>query len=185
MAPKKLFFILVLAAISAFSFPVLAQDKGAAKPPDNKPPNMTLPTKSPELSTISVKALTGQVATLGAVVSGKKPTMLVFWASWCPDCKAETPAVKAVYDSYAPKGLNVIGISTAGKDTVDMVKAYVQENGLKYPVYYDSIKAAAKAYGITWIPTVILLDKTGKVVYKGPKVSVPAIEALLAGKPIP
>jgi len=155
-----------------------------AKEAPEGPPAMTLPATSPALGGVALQTLEGKAVTLKALAGGK-PTLLVFWATWCPDCRKQTPAVKSAFERFGPKGLNVVAVSTAGRDKVEMVKEYVAKNGLAYTVAYDADKAASKAYDIQWIPTFFLLDREGKVVYKAAEMSDAAVEALLAGKPQP
>jgi peroxiredoxin len=148
------------------------------------PPAMTLPATSPALDGVALKTLDGQAVTLEALAGGR-PTLLVFWATWCPDCRKQTPALKSAFERFGPKGLNVVAVSTGGRDKVEMVKEYVAKNGLTYTVVTDADKAASKAYDIQWIPTFFLLDREGKVVYKSAELGDAATESLLAGTPLP
>jgi len=150
----------------------------AEKPAADKAPKMTVPAVSPNAADIHLQTLKGKAVTLAGAFGGK-PTMLVFWATWCPDCRRETPKVKEAFARFSKEGLNVVAVDTAGRDKVEAVKAYIHAHGLAYPVYYDAGLAAAKAYGVTWIPTILLIDPSGKVVSKAPHVDDAAIMKLL------
>ncbi|MEJ2367450.1 MAG: TlpA disulfide reductase family protein [Acidobacteriota bacterium] len=158
---------------------------GAKTPPPPKTdnaPEMKVPHISPDTAAITIETLGGKKVTL-AELTGGKPTMLVFWASWCPDCRRETPKVKAAYARFRAKGLNLIAVDSAWKnETPSAAKKYIREHDLKYPVYFDASQDAGKAYGLKWIPTVILLNREGKIVFKAPHVSFKAIQSLLAEK---
>lgn len=178
--PLALAGALLLAAVAA-----PAQEKAKPAPAPEKVPAMELPAQSPDLAATRVQTLGGRGATLAELTAGK-PALLVFWATWCPDCRKETPAVKALWARYRDRGLKVVAVSTGGRDTVAMVRKYLDENGVTYPVFYDADKSASKAFGIAWIPTFFLLDGRGQVVYKAATPPPAAtVEALLAGQPLP
>ena len=151
---------------------------GAGNSAADRAPKMAVPAVSPNAGDIQVRTLSGQSVSLASAFAGK-PTMLVFWASWCPDCRRETPKIKEAFAKFSKEGLNVVAVDTAGRDKLEAVKAYIHENGLAYPVYYDAGTSAAKAYGITWIPTILLIDPSGKVVFKAPHVDEASIRELL------
>lgn len=132
----------------------------------------------------SVSTLEGKTLELSELVAGK-PTLLIFLATWCPNCREQTPRFKAAFERYAPKGLNVIAVDTGIRDTVEAVKAYVVENALPYRVLFDTRREAVRAYGVASTPTILLLDKSGAVVDWAHAVDLAAIEAVLAGKPVP
>jgi thiol-disulfide isomerase/thioredoxin len=171
-------FSLILAAALVISSAVLGAQAKKEKPATDKAPRMSAPAVSPNPSSVQVQTLDGKTVSLAEIFGGK-PTMLVFWASWCPDCKRETPRVKEAFERFAKKGLNLVAVDVARKDPVANVRRYIEENGLKYPVYYDAKGTADKAYDIKWIPTVLLIDRSGKVVSKAPHVEMARIEAFL------
>lgn len=168
----------VAAAALIVTSAILGAPKKDGKAAADRAPVMRVPAQSPKPAGIRVQTLERKAVSLAAVFDGK-PTMLVFWASWCPDCKRETPKVKEAFAKYAGKGLNLVAVDIARKDPIGNVRRYIKANGLKYPVYYDAKGEAGKAYGINWIPTVLLIDRSGKVVSKAPHVDMARIEAFL------
>ena len=105
---------------------------------------------------------------------GKSYVLLDFWASWCGDCLAITPHIKDLYKEYHPKGLEIIGI-TCDYNKAPWKAAVVKE-GINdwYQIFPDPDREIGgndlqKAYGLTFIPALFLLDKDGRVVgiYKG------------------
>ncbi len=97
---------------------------------------------------------------------GKGNYVLVdFWASWCGPCRREMPNVIACYEHYKGKGFSVVGVSfDQNKDA--WVKA-VQQMGMNWPQMSD-LKgwkcAASEAYGVSSIPSNVLVDPTGRIV---------------------
>ena len=95
---------------------------------------------------------------------GRK-VVLVFWASWCPDCRAEVPELKAMQASANPE--KVAFVSVSFDRTLEALKTYVAENYLPGVQLFDpSGKKESKVaadYGVKWIPSLYLLDEQGKV----------------------
>lgn len=95
---------------------------------------------------------------------GRK-VVLVFWASWCPDCRAEVPELKAMQASANLE--KVAFVSVSFDRTLEALKTYVAENYLPGVQLFDpSGKKESKVaadYGVKWIPSLYLLDEQGKV----------------------
>ena len=95
---------------------------------------------------------------------GRK-VVLVFWASWCPDCRAEVPELKTMQASANPE--KVAFVSVSFDRTLEALKTYVAENYLPGVQLFDSSgkkeSKVAADYGVKWIPSLYLLDEQGKV----------------------
>ena len=94
-----------------------------------------------------------------------KTVVLDFWASWCPDCRKDAPEVVKMYKEYAPQGVEFVGISM---DTdVEAWRKACETFGITYTQVSELKKFKetdiAKAYGIKWIPSMVVVDKDGKV----------------------
>lgn len=93
--------------------------------------------------------------------------VLDFWASWCPDCRKDVPAMVALHEKYAPKGVEFVGISF-DTDSARWQK-FVADNAMNWTQYSELKKWKKEThidqlYKVNWIPTTYLIDKEGKIV---------------------
>lgn len=92
--------------------------------------------------------------------------VLDFWASWCPDCRKDAPNVVRMYQKYKGKKVKFVGVSFDTDATA--WKAAVDRYGMTYTHVSDLKKmresAYSKAFGVKWIPSMIVVDPKGKVV---------------------
>lgn len=93
-----------------------------------------------------------------------KPVMLNFFATWCPPCRAEMPALQAVYRDYEAKGFVILGVNLG--ETNLAVNNFAKGLGLTFPIVIDKSDAVSRTYGIIPLPTSYFVDKNGKVVSK-------------------
>ena len=107
--------------------------------------------------------LDGQPVTLGQYL-GKKPVLLVFWATWCPECKAAIPEINAMTSEPLAGRLQILGLDY--RESQEKVAHAVKTRGIRFPVLLDEQGQAARAYGIVGVPTYILIDRRGKVAYR-------------------
>ena len=92
-----------------------------------------------------------------------KPLLVTFWATDCPSCVKEIPALIKLYQQYHPHGLKMIAI-TMYYDPPSHVVAMTNALQLPYPVALDLSGVHAKAFGnVALTPTTFLIDKNGKV----------------------
>lgn len=94
-----------------------------------------------------------------------KVVILDFWATWCPPCKAEIPGFIALQNEYGKKGLAVVGISV-DESGAAVVKQFVQQSGMNYPVVLADEITPQTFGGIEAIPTTYIIDREGRIVTK-------------------
>jgi thiol-disulfide isomerase/thioredoxin len=100
-----------------------------------------------------------------------KVVMVNLWASWCPPCRAEMPAIEKVYRAYKDMGLVVLGVNTTFQDNEADAAAFVQEFGLTFPIALDRTGAVSNRYSLRGLPTTFFVDRQGvirSVVIGGP-----------------
>lgn len=107
-----------------------------------------------------LKDISGQTSSLSAYKS--KVVLVCFWATWCPPCRSEMPALNKLYKDYRDKGLVVIGVSTDRK--VEYVKDFLGKKPVDFPVLMDSDSKVSKQFGVFSMPTSFLLDKNGIII---------------------
>lgn len=116
-----------------------------------------------------------------------KAVILNIWASWCPPCKAEMPALEETYRAYASRGLVVLGLNATYQDSLAAAEAFVAQAGLTFPIWLDEDAAAASVFPASALPTTYFIDSQGvirEVVVGGPMAEAfirSQAERLLAG----
>ena len=113
-----------------------------------------------------------------------KITLVNFWASWCPPCRAEHPVLKQL----AADGIRVVGVNF--KDTAQDASAYLAKDGNPFlALAFDPKGRSAIDWGVTAPPETFIIDGNGIVLFRfvGPLVGsyyeqafVPALQAALA-----
>ena len=107
-----------------------------------------------------------------------KPVLVVFWATWCPPCRREIPALKDLQAKYAPKGLEVISVGIQYRQTRAAVVDFKAKNSLPYEVLWDAEGKVAQDYSISSVPTNLLIDAEGVVRFRNNAVEPALFEAI-------
>jgi len=110
----------------------------------------------------TVTAIDGERINLSEF-SGKY-VLLDFWATWCPPCMAEIPFIKEVRKNNPTDKLVIIGISQ--DVNLKQLTATVKNKAMNWLQFYDKDTKISHLYGLNEYPTLILLNKDGKVIYK-------------------
>lgn len=92
-----------------------------------------------------------------------KPTVVNFWATWCPPCRSEMPHFQAAYEEMKGE-VNFMMIDlVGGGETRDKAEDYLSKQGFSFPVYYDTTGEASQTYEVTAIPTSLFIDAAGNL----------------------
>lgn len=111
----------------------------------------------------TVEMLDGSKVTLSALQG--KPTLLIFWATWCPPCRLELSKLQEhIIDRYGDK-INVLPISR-GEERAK-VEEYISKMGYTFAVGLDGDQSIYRKYATNYIPRCFVIDAKGKVLYSG------------------
>lgn len=92
-----------------------------------------------------------------------KFVLLDFWASWCPPCMRTIPQLKGIRGRYSVEKLLIVGVNY-DKDSTAFAKVVLTEQ-FSWPQIFDKENLIKKLYGETALPTWILINKEGIVVF--------------------
>jgi thiol-disulfide isomerase/thioredoxin len=87
---------------------------------------------------------------------------LDFWATWCPPCRESIPAIARLHERFKDSDVVVLSINVEG-DPVKVNRFVEQKKIMRYPVLIGN-SAVKSAYGITGIPTFIVIDRDGQII---------------------
>lgn len=91
----------------------------------------------------------------------KKVVILDFWATWCGPCVKEMPVIARVADEYRDKDVALYCVNQ--RESADKIRQFLEQRSLNVTVSLDSNGAAGNAYGVSGIPTLVVIDKAGIV----------------------
>ncbi len=112
-------------------------------------PDFTLDTINGEQITLS--DLRGQVVVIN------------LWASWCPPCRAEMPAIEAIYQANKDAGLEVLAVNTTYQDDEGAAAQFARDFGLTFPILLDRDGAVSNRYQLQALPTTYFVDRQGVI----------------------
>jgi thiol-disulfide isomerase/thioredoxin len=113
---------------------------------------------------IILKGLTDERAEVDSlVVTG--PVVINFWATWCRPCRIEMPHLQKVYAEMESLGVHFAAVSLDNPRSKDRLSSYVAKENIALPVYHDADGSLAKLFKVQAIPTTIVLDREGQIIY--------------------
>ena len=87
--------------------------------------------------------------------------LLNFWATWCGPCRLEMPVIENLHQQFHGKGLRVFGVND---EEINTIREYVAEHEYSFPTLVDTDQQAMNLYRIRGIPTMVVIDREGKIV---------------------
>ena len=90
------------------------------------------------------------------------PVVLNFWASWCPPCLTELPALVSAWNAERPAGLQVLAIN-GDDERVAVIREFTTRMVLPFPVLLDARARVNNRYRVTGLPTTVFIDSAGIV----------------------
>lgn len=115
---------------------------------------------------VTIEDLDGKPVDLAAYV-GRRPALFEFWATWCPNCAALEPRVRAAFQRHGDQ-VDFIVVAVAVNQTKGSVKRRLAQHPLPATrVLWDSGGNAVRAFDTPATSYVVILDREGKVAYTG------------------
>ena len=102
-------------------------------------------------SAVSFGDLNGQIVVLN------------FWASWCVECRVETPELEAAWQKYADQGVVFVGVAYADVEPNSI--AYMEEFDVTFPHAPDLGTRISNDYKITGVPETFIIDQNGEIAH--------------------
>jgi thiol-disulfide isomerase/thioredoxin len=156
--------------LTAAALPLRAQTPPPAPPPTSPSAPVAAPVVAPR---VGAKAPELRLLPVGGSVPVSleqfrgKPTLVVFWATWCGYCKREMPLLKRLSDDYVAKGFRVVTVTSPSRQTEQDVAMYQMNEQLPFIVLWDPQGKAMQDWAIGAFPTNFLVDAEGVVRYRG------------------
>ncbi len=151
-----IFTLLLLAATPPFAERPAQSESAPASPtknPSGPLPDFTLPDQN------------GKQVSLRQFI-GKTPVLLAFWATWCPRCAEAVPRLNRMNEDLSPGGkLQILALDYM--ESEQKVTAFIAANRISYTVLMDQRGVVAREFHVVGIPTYILMDRRGNVVFRG------------------
>ena len=97
---------------------------------------------------------------------GKKPVLLEFWATWCENCEALLPRMKAAYGTYGTR-VEFIGVNVVVNQSPVKVRRYMESHEIPWRILYDDQATSTRAYEAPATSFIVIVDRSGKVIYTG------------------
>lgn len=116
----------------------------------------------------------------------RKPVLLLFWSVFCDPCRAEMATLQKAHDKYAGRDLTVVAVAVDGGPLRNTIGGFARQEGYTFKVLVDELDATgmwkgADAHGIAVTPTLLLLEKGGKVLLrKGGKIREDELETAVS-----
>ena len=93
-----------------------------------------------------------------------KVVVLNYWATWCPPCVEETPALIELNKRISSRNGVVLGVSV--DEDEQAYKKFIQDHGINFPTSRDASKKSAQDYGTVMYPETYIIDRKGKIARK-------------------
>jgi thiol-disulfide isomerase/thioredoxin len=124
---------------------------------------MQVPKEPLAATDFTLESLDGKTSSLSSYKG--KFVFLNFWATWCPPCRSEMPAMQTLHEKLRARGLVILAVDLAEEAAV--VRDYMKQNKLTFPVLLDKTGEVGGIYGAQSIPTTYLIDRAGNVLGRG------------------
>jgi cytochrome c biogenesis protein CcmG/thiol:disulfide interchange protein DsbE len=109
----------------------------------------------------TLSSLDGQTISLAGMRG--QAVLLNIWASWCLPCRAEMPAMQAMYEEYASQGFTILAVNATSQDSQADAAAFVSELGLTFPILLDIDGQVGELYQVSALPSSFFILPDGNI----------------------
>jgi peroxiredoxin len=124
-------------------------------------PAMPMSSQTVAAPDFSLRDLDGHVRHLASFRG--RVVLLSFWATWCPPCRTEMPAIETLFQAYKGHDFEVVAVASDVQG-VEVVQPFVTQLHLSFTTLLDTTGQVTRLYGVTSLPTAYLLDREGRLV---------------------
>ena len=110
--------------------------------------------------------LDGKAADLAQYINKSGPTVIEFWATWCGNCKQLEPSMRAAIEKHGTS-VKFVTVAVSVNQSIERVNAWQKINRMPGELLYDRKGDVSGAYDVPATSYVVVVDKSGKVVYTG------------------
>jgi len=155
-----LFFLGIGLILAGIAVGLILIPKVASSQEQKDSQNSVVPVKvnfsAPELA---LKDVTGQPSALKDYQG--KIILVNNWATWCPPCKAEMPALEEFYTRHKDQGFVLVAVEAG--EPVEEVAQFVKDYGLTFPVWLDPQNKSIRVFKNYNLPNSYVIDRDGVV----------------------
>ena len=94
------------------------------------------------------------------------PVLINFWATWCAPCIKEMPYLDQFEKKYKYKGFSVLAVSVDNQKSLSQVRSFIKTKKFSFDIFLDPNMQIFKKLNGNLMPTNVLIDKSGKVVWR-------------------
>lgn len=136
---------------------------GFSRVTDNSTTSGKIPAPQPGFLApeFSLEDMNGEKVSLASLRG--RPVLLNFWASWCPPCRSEMPAMQELFAEYEDQGFTILAVNATNQDDLADMKRFVEGNQLQFPILLDQTGSAGNLYNIQSLPTSFFINQDGIV----------------------
>jgi len=121
-------------------------------------------TKKPQAPDVTFSTIDGRQISMASLKD--KVVIVNFWATDCPGCIKEMPELIKTYNTYHPKGLEIIAVAMP-HDEISQIQNYSKSKNLPFPVTYDQSAAITELFGkVRLTPTAFIYNKQGDLLQR-------------------
>ena len=143
--------ILRRAAGAAFT---LLVGSACASPERSAPPEIGRP--APAYRAVAIDGDSVSLAELRGTV-----VLLNIWATWCHPCRDEIPVLQRLHETYAARGLALVGVSVDARGEERQIREFARGFGMTYPIWHDPDERVSATFLAVGVPATYLIDREG------------------------